>query len=518
MNSDERGFFMTVNGWLQIGVYLLAILAVTPLIGRFMTRVFNRERTWLDPILRPLERLIYRATGVDETHEMRWTEYAVAMLALQRRLDAGALCDAARRSSGCRGTRSASRPCRRALAFNTAASFTTNTNWQAYSGESTMSYLTQMAGLAFHNFASAATGIALAIAFIRGIAQREKDTLGNFWVDLVRCSLWMLLPFCLVGALFLVSQGVVQNLRPYDVVTTVEGAKQTIAQGPVASQEIIKELGTNGGGFFNANSAHPFENPTPLSNFFEMFCIFAISAGLTFTLGDMTGSRRHGWAVWAAMAFLFLAGVTTAYWAEARGNPMLTTGRRKPGGDRRLARRQHGGQRGPLRHRQLGALRHGDDRRQLRRDQQLARLVHAARRPGAADQHHARRSDLRRRRRRDVRHPDLRRPVGVHRRPDGRPHARVPRQEDRGLRRADGHARRARLSAHDSRLQRDLVGGAVVRHVEHPQSRPARPVGDPLRLHLGHRQQRLGLRRTQRQHELVQRRASASRCWSDGSS
>src|SRR5258708_5826350 len=187
-----------------------------------------------------------------------------------------------------------------------------------------MSYLTQMAGLAYHNFISAATGVALAIAFIRGISQREKNTLGNFWVDVVRCCLWVFLPFCLVGALFLVSQGAVQNLRPYDVVTTVEGAKQTIAQGPVASQEVIKQFGTNGGGVFNANSAHPFENPTPLSNFFAMFCIFAISAGLTFTLGDMTGSRRHGWAVWAAMAFLFLAGVTTAYWSEARGNPLLT--------------------------------------------------------------------------------------------------------------------------------------------------------------------------------------------------
>jgi potassium-transporting ATPase potassium-binding subunit len=181
-----------------------------------------------------------------------------------------------------------------------------------------------MAGLAFHNFASAAVGISLAIAFIRGIARREQDTIGNFWVDVVRCSLWVLLPVCLIGALLLVSQGVIQNLRPYDVVTTVEGAKQTIAQGPVASQEIIKEWGTNGGGFFNANSAHPFENPTPLSNFIEMFCIFAISAGLTFTLGDMTESRKHGWAVWAAMAVLFLAGVATAYWAEARGNPLLT--------------------------------------------------------------------------------------------------------------------------------------------------------------------------------------------------
>ncbi len=209
------------------------------------------------------------------------------------------------------------------LAFNTAASFTTNTNWQAYSGESTMSYFTQMAGLAYQNFVSAAVGIAVAIAFIRGIAQKEKDTLGNFWVDMVRATVWVLLPIAIVGALVLVSQGVVQNLKPYDTVQTVEGAKQVIAQGPAASQEIIKQFGTNGGGFFNANSSHPFENPTPLSNFLAMFGIFAISAGLTYTLGSMTGSRKHGWAVWAAMAFLFLAGVTTAYWAEARGNPLL---------------------------------------------------------------------------------------------------------------------------------------------------------------------------------------------------
>ena len=210
------------------------------------------------------------------------------------------------------------------LAFNTAASFTTNTNWQAYSGESTMSYLTQMAGLAYHNFVSAAVGISVAIAFIRGIAQKEKETLGNFWVDMVRASLWVLLPIAIVGALVLVSQGVVQNLKPYDTVQTVEGAKQIIAQGPTASQEIIKQFGTNGGGFFNANSSHPFENPTPLSNFLAMFGIFAISSGLTYTLGPMTGSRRHGWAVWGAMAFLFFAGVTMAYWAEARGNPLLT--------------------------------------------------------------------------------------------------------------------------------------------------------------------------------------------------
>jgi len=315
---------MTANGWLQIGVYLLSIAAVTPPLGRFMTRVFSRERTLLDPLLRPIERGIYRMTAVDEAHEMRWTEYAFAMLAFS--LVSMLVLYVMQRVQPWLPWNPQGFPAvPPVLAFNTAASFTTNTNWQAYSGESTMSYLTQMAGLAFHNFVSAAAGIALAVAFIRGIAQREKATLGNFWVDLVRCSLWVLLPFCLVGALLLVSQGVVQNLRPYDVVTTIEGAKQTIAQGPVASQEIIKELGTNGGGFFNANSSHPFENPTPLSNVFEMFCIFAISAGLTFTLGDMTGSRRHGWAVWAAMAFLFVAGVATAYRAEAQGNPMLTT-------------------------------------------------------------------------------------------------------------------------------------------------------------------------------------------------
>jgi potassium-transporting ATPase potassium-binding subunit len=226
------------------------------------------------------------------------------------------------------------------LAFNTAASFTTNTNWQAYSGESTMSYLTQMAGLAYQNFVSAAAGLALAVAFIRGIAARERGSIGNFWVDLTRALLWVLLPFSVAGALALASQGVVQNLKPYDTVRLLDPhvvtetgsdgrtstrvvTEQVIAQGPVASQEIIKEWGTNGGGFFNANSAHPFENPTPLTNFLEMVAIFAIPAGLTYTLGDMTGSRAHGWAVWAAMAFLFLAGVTTAYWAEARGNPLL---------------------------------------------------------------------------------------------------------------------------------------------------------------------------------------------------
>jgi K+-transporting ATPase ATPase A chain len=331
---------MTLNGWLQILFFLLAIFLVTPAIGGYMARVFTRQRTWLDPVLRPFERLVYRLTGVDEAREMRWTEYAVALLLFSivsmlvlyaiQRLQAVLPWN----PQGFAGVAPA-------LAFNTAVSFTTNTNWQAYGGETTMSYFTQMAGLAYHNFMSAAVGIAVAITFIRGIAQKEKDTIGNFWVDIVRATLWMLLPISIVGALFLVSQGVVQNLRPYDKAAVVDpqtvattGAdgkpqsqtitEQTIAQGPVASQEIIKQFGTNGGGFFNANSAHPFENPTPLSNFVAMFGIFAISSGLTYTLGSMTGSQRHGWAVWAAMAFLFLAGVTVAYWAEARGNPMLT--------------------------------------------------------------------------------------------------------------------------------------------------------------------------------------------------
>jgi K+-transporting ATPase ATPase A chain len=339
---------MTVNGWSQILVFLALIFLVTKPLGVFMARVFSRERTFMDPVLRPVERLLYRVTGVDENHEMRWTEYAISMLLFS--VVSMLLLYLIERMQGLlpfnpQRLGAVNPP---ALAFNTAASFTTNTNWQSYSGETTMSYFTQMAGLAYHNFASAATGIVLAIAFIRGIARRQMETIGNFWVDFVRCCLWVLLPFCVIGALFLVSQGVVQNLRPYDKVTLVEpqqvqrmgpdgkpvvgpGGKpvmdtvteQTIAQGPVASQEIIKEFGTNGGGFFNANSAHPFENPTPLTNLFQLFCIFAIGAGLTYALGRMTGSQRHGWAVWSAMAILFLVGVTVAYWAEARGNPLL---------------------------------------------------------------------------------------------------------------------------------------------------------------------------------------------------
>jgi K+-transporting ATPase ATPase A chain len=345
---------MTANGWLQIGVFLALVLAVTKPLGVFMARVFNRERTFLDRLLRPIERLIYRLTRVDENIEMGWKEYAISMLLFSG--IAMLLLYAIQRLQGHLpfNPQLLAGVGLQHLAFNTAASFTTNTNWQAYSGESTMSYFTQMAGLAYHNFVSAVVGIVLAIAFIRGIARRERNSIGNFWVDLVRGCLWVLLPFCLVGSLLLVSQGVVQNLRPYDTANLVEPqhisstdtdgkpvaqtvTQQTIAQGPVASQEIIKEFGTNGGGFFNANSAHPFENPTPLTNLIEMFAIFAISSGLTYTLGRMTGSQRHGWAVWAAMAVLFLAGVTTAYWAEAQGNPLLQ------GVDQRASVMQSGG-------------------------------------------------------------------------------------------------------------------------------------------------------------------------------
>ncbi|HEX8817316.1 MAG TPA: potassium-transporting ATPase subunit KdpA [Terriglobales bacterium] len=354
---------MTLNGWLQILVFLGLIFAVTKPLGIFMTRVFAREKTFLDPVLRPMERLIYRVTGVDENQEMPWTEYAGAMLVFS--LVSMLVLYLIQRAQGVLpwNPQHFGGVAPQHLAWNTAASFTTNTNWQAYSGETTMSYFTQMAGLAYHNFTSAAVGIALAIAFIRGIARRQMKTIGNFWVDFVRASLWVLLPFCIVGALMLVSQGVVQNLKAYDTVKLVEPQQvqrvdsagkpvvdasgkpvmdtvttQTIAQGPVASQEIIKEWGTNGGGFFNANSAHPFENPTPLTNLIELFAIFAVSAGLTYTLGRMTGSRAHGWAVWSAMAILFLAGVTVAYWAEAQGNPLYPASV-----DQRVSNSQSGG-------------------------------------------------------------------------------------------------------------------------------------------------------------------------------
>jgi K+-transporting ATPase ATPase A chain len=314
---------MLTNAFVQIGFYSVVVTLTSVPLGLYMACVFAGEHTFMDPVLLPIERLIYRVCGVHPATEMTWWEYTVSMLLfsvvgmlslyaierLQQILPFNPQGMAAVPSD---------------LAFNTAASFVTNTNWQAYGGESTMSYLTQMMGLAFHNFVSAAAGIAIAIAVIRGFVRKTGKTLGNFWFDLTRATLWVLLPICIVFALVLVWQGMPQNLAAYTHVKTLEGADQVIAQGPVASQIAIKQMGTNGGGFFNANSAHPYENPTPLSNFLEMWAIFALGAALTHTFGQMAGDRRQGWALFSAMGLLFLMGVIVATWSEQRGNPQFT--------------------------------------------------------------------------------------------------------------------------------------------------------------------------------------------------
>jgi K+-transporting ATPase ATPase A chain len=313
---------MSANGWLQFAIYSLVLLATVRPVGAYMARVLEGERTWLDPLLRPIERLIYKLSGVNAAEEMNWREYSFAMLgfsavtlvityAIERLQNLLPFNPQGLAAVG------------PDLAWNTAASFTTNTNWQFYTPETTMSYLTQMAGLATHNFWSAAAGIAVAVAIIRGIKRTGSATIGNFWVDMTRSLLYILVPASLLYALLLVGQGVPQNLHAYTTAHTVEGQTQTIGQGPVASQEAIKMLGTNGGGFFNANSAHPFENPTPISNFLQILSIFIIPAGLTFTLGRMTGSPGHGWAVLAAMFVLFAAGFASVYWAESQSHPLI---------------------------------------------------------------------------------------------------------------------------------------------------------------------------------------------------
>jgi K+-transporting ATPase ATPase A chain len=315
---------MTANGWLQFALYSLILLATVRPVGIYLARVLEGERTWLDPVLRPLERLIYKLSGVKADTEMNWREYAFAVLGfsavsmlmtyaierLQNHLPWNPQGLAAVGPD---------------LAWNTAASFTTNTNWQSYTPETTMSYLTEMLGLAYHNFGSAAVGIAVAVALIRGIKRTTSGTIGNFWVDMTRTYLYVLAPASLVYALLLVGQGVPQNLNAYTTAHPLEqpAQVQTIGQGPVASQEAIKMLGTNGGGFFNANSAHPFENPTPISNLLQILSIFIIPAGLTYTLGRMTGSPGHGWAVLAAMYVLFTAGFSTVYWAESQPHLLI---------------------------------------------------------------------------------------------------------------------------------------------------------------------------------------------------
>ena len=348
----------------------MLILLVTKPLGVYMTQVFSGERNFLSPILRPFERLIYKICGVDAAREMNWKEYALSIVFFS--IVSGLILYLVQRLQGVLPFNPQELPgvdvtAHTGSSFNTAMSFLTNTNWQSYVPEVTMSYFTQMSVLSYQNFVSAAVGIAIAIAFVRGIARKESATIGNFWVDFLRANLYVLLPFCLVIALLLVSQGTIQNLNAYDtatlvdktitvetdvkdadgnVVTNADGnnvketnavTTQTIAQGPLASQEAIKQWGTNGGGFFNANSAHPLENPTPFTNLIAMFSIFAISAGLTYTLGRMTGLQRHGWAVFAAMSVLFFVGVFVTYWAESRGNPMLA------GVDQTVSSMQSGG-------------------------------------------------------------------------------------------------------------------------------------------------------------------------------
>jgi len=315
---------MTAIGWVQIFLYCAIIVALTPVLGAYMTRVFNGERTFLAPVLRPVELTLYSAGGVNEKSERGWLAYTIAMLLFHvgglailyalMRLQAVLPFNPAEQGAVAPD-----------LSFNTAVSFITNTNWQNYGGESTMSYLVQMLGLTHQNFLSAATGIVLAVALIRGFARASARTVGNFWVDITRCTLYVLLPICVVYTLFLVWQGIPQTLGAYVDATTLEGAKQTIAVGPVASQVAIKMLGTNGGGFFNANAAHPFENPTALSNFVQMLSIFVLGAALTNVFGRMVGNQRQGWAILAAMGVLFIAGVAVCYWAEANGTSLLNS-------------------------------------------------------------------------------------------------------------------------------------------------------------------------------------------------
>src|SRR6201999_1862140 len=317
-----RDIPMTTIGWIQIILYCAIVVALAPFLGAYITRVFNGERTWLTPVLRPVETVLYRVGGVDETREQHWVTYTVAMLLFH--VGGFLILYALMRLQGALpfnpADQSAVAP---DLSFNTAVSFITNTNWQNYGGEGTMSYLTQMLGLTHQNFLSAATGIVLAIALIRGFARASARTVGNFWVDITRCTLYILLPICIVYTLFLVWQGMPQTLGAYVEATTLEGAKQTIAVGPVASQVAIKMLGTNGGGFFNANAAHPFENPTALSNFVQMISIFALGAALTNVFGRMVGNQRQGWAILGVMGVLFIAGVIVTYWAEANGTTAL---------------------------------------------------------------------------------------------------------------------------------------------------------------------------------------------------
>ena len=434
---------MTAIGWAQIAIYCAIIIAITPALGAYMTRVFNGDRTWLSPILRPVEFGIYKIAGVDERHEQHAVTYTVGMLLFHvggflilyilMRVQQWLPFNPAGQTAVAPD-----------LSFNTAISFITNTNWQNYGGESTLSNLVQMLGLTHQNYLSAATGIVLAMALIRGFARHSVRTVGNFWVDVTRCTLYILVPLCVPYALFLVWQGIPQTLGPYVDATTLEGAKQTIAIGPVASQIAIKMLGTNGGGFFNANGAHPFENPTALSNFVQMISIFAIGAALTNVFGRMVGNQRQGWAVFSVMGVLFLAGVIACYAAEAHGNDALNalglTGGNMEGKEVRFG----------IVASSLFSVDH--HRRLVRGGERHARFVHRARRHGAAHQHPARRDHFWRRRLRHVRHAAVRHRRHLRLRTDGRADAGICRQEDRGQGSQDGDACASRPAADVSRL------------------------------------------------------------------
>ena len=317
---------VTLNSALQVAIFLLIVLLLTRPVGLYLYKIFNGERTWLSPVFVPVERFFYRLSGIDQEEEQKWTGYMISVLIFSV---VGMLLlyllERTQQLDGSFFNPQGLPNVEPQLAFNTASSFTTNTNWQFYTGEQTMSYLTQMAGLAFHQFVSAAAGIALAVALVRGLARRSAQHLGNFWVDLVRCTLYLLLPICIVGALVFVSQGMIQNFSPYTVVHTLNGQTQTIAQGPVASMEIIKDLGTNGGGFFNVNAAHPFENPNAFTAMLIILCEITLGAGLFYMYGKWVGDTRQGWVLWIASAILFVIGVAVVIPAEQVGNPILTS-------------------------------------------------------------------------------------------------------------------------------------------------------------------------------------------------
>ena len=422
---------MTFIGIAQILIFFGIVFAITKPVGTYMYRVFEGQRTFLHPVLRPIERFIYRVSGIREDEEQTWTRYAACLISISifsflfvyllQRLQ-GYLPLNPMHFSTPRAPSGAT-PMTPDLAYNTAVSFMTNTNWQSYSPDATMSYLTQMAALAVQNFVSAAVGIAVAVALIRGFARHTANSVGNFWADTTRCTLYILLPICILTTLFFVSQGCIQNFRGPVTAHTLEGAPQVIEQGPLASQLSIKMLGTNGGGFFNANSAHPYENPTPASNLLQMLLIFSLGAGLTYMFGKAVKDTRQGWAVFAAMSAMFFVGVFVCYWAEQRGNPMLTHAgvahtytAMQPGGNMEGKEVRFGMAQSTL-------FRDRDDGRQLWRCKRHARQLHSAWWPGPPLQYPDRRGDLWRSGRRLVQHASVCGDRRIHWRPDGRPHA-----------------------------------------------------------------------------------------------